>query len=168
MSEKTIAEQRGQDGAPPGAEVPRTPSDKHAFDADGRAETREDAPITIGGKTFHRRRKNWEVTRELRKLLRDQERASVRADRARKKIDALPADAPDDDLYELEQQVDVATDESDQSAYELIALLLRDDQDNSPGVDGLKAALDVEDAGDLAATLAGGSAEDPTETPRSS
>lgn len=155
------------DGAKPGAQT-ATPSDKHAFDADGRASAREAADVTIGGQTLHRRRKNWEITRKLRELLRRQERASVRADRARKRIDALDADAPDEQLHELEDAVDHATDESDQAAYEIISLLLRDDSDDSPDVEHLKASLDVEDAGDLAATLAGGGEPDPTPTTPSS
>lgn len=151
------------DGAKPGA---AGETSKHDFNADERAQARENASVVIGGKTFHRRRKNWEITRELRELLRRQERAGVRADRARKKIDALAADAPDSELQALEDEVDDATDDSDQAAYEIIARLLRDDDDASPDVEHLKAELDVEDAGTLAANLAGGSepAEGPTQT----
>ena len=164
---KQATRERGADGAPPGATSGS--NGKHAFDADGRAKEREDAPVTIGEKTFHRRRKNWEVTRGLRALLRRQERAGVRADRARKKIDALAADAPDSEIDALEDEVDLATDDSDQAAYEIIALLLRDEQDANPDVDHLKSSLDVEDAGALAATLAGGGHEDPSPpTPSSS
>jgi hypothetical protein len=155
----------GADGVPPGAEAQRKPADKHAFDADGRAAAREDAPVTIGGETWHRRRKNWEVTRALRTLLRRQERAGIRQDRARKKIDALPPDEESDaQIDSLEAEIDDATDASDEAAYELIALLLRsdDDEQRHPDVDFLKASLDVEDAGDLAATLAGGGEPDPT------
>lgn len=162
------------DGAKPGAEVV-TPSDKHAFNADGRAAAREAAPVTVGGIDYHRRRKNWAVTRKLRALLRDQERAQTRADRARKALDELPIDTDEATLDQYEEKIDAAIDDSDNTAYEIIALLLRDDDGESPPVgdgtedDGtLKSELDVEDAGDLAATLAGGGEPDPTpETPSS-
>lgn len=161
-------EKRGPDG-PGGAAV--ATSDKHEFNADARAEAREQAPVTIGGQTFHRRRKTWEVTRSLRELLRRQERAGVKADRARKKIDALDADAPDEELFALEDQVDAATDEADEAAYEILALLLKAAEGGeSPSTVHLKEHLDSEDAGDLAASLAGGGepVADPTETPDSS
>lgn len=149
-----------EDGAPPGEEYGKR--SKHDFDADARAEAREAADVTIGGVVYHRRRKNWEATRALRALLRAQERAGIRSQRARKKIDALDADAPDEDVEALEDEIDKATDDSDDAAYGIIALLLRDDDGQSPSTDVLKAALDVEDAGDLAANLAGGGEPDPT------
>lgn len=169
MAHTISDDKRGPDGAPPGAVVPPTAAERYAFDADSRAADRESADVTIGGSTYQRRRKNWEVTRSLRALLRDQERAGIRANRARKRIDALDPDAPDEDLFVLEDAVDKATDESDEAAYRIIALLLRDGDDLSPDVDHLKRSLDVEDAGDLAANLAGGGEPDPTPaTPSSS
>jgi hypothetical protein len=162
------ANRPAQDGAKPGAEAV-TPTDKHAFDADGRAKSREDAPVTVGETVYHRRRKNWKVTRELRNLLRKQERAGVRQERIRKQIDALAADADEAQLHELEDQIDQYGDEADEAAYEMIVLLLRDSDGASPDINILKETLDVEDAGDLAAALTGGGAEDPTqETPSSS
>lgn len=162
------------DGAKPG-DVVTTPNDKYGFDADGRAAERESADVTIGGIVFRRRRKTWEVTRELRRILRLQEKAGNRAERARKKIDALPADAEDHELDALEDEVDKHSDEADEQAYALIALLLEVDREQlgdrqsdvdeqgRPTVDHLKRSLDVSDAGDLAASLAGGSNEqDPT------
>lgn len=177
---------KGPDGLPPGVEVlDAPPASRHAFDADGRAETREGAPITIGGLTFHRRRKSWEVTRELRSLLRRQERAGGRVDRLLARIDGLTerirgARDPeggwltrpltDDDEIDrielevtaLEDKVDEARDEADEAAYEMIALLLRDGDGARPDTLHLKNSLDSEDAGDLAATLAGGGEPDPT------
>lgn len=155
------------DGATPGSQFGPARS-KHDFDADARAADREAAAVTIGGIVYHRRRKNWEATRALRALLRRQERAAIASNRARKRIDALDADAPDDDLAKLEDQIDAATDESDEAAYGIIALLLRTDDGAGPDIDHLKASLDVEDAGDLAANLAGGGEPDPTPTTPSS
>lgn len=182
-----------EDGAKPGAET-ITPTDKHAFDADGRAKAREDAAITIGEKVFHRRRKSWEITRTLRKLLRRQERSGGKQERLRARIDALTEEirgvqdpktgawikqpiTEEDRIEEIEVQVEVLQDEAeeaildgDEAAYELIALLLRDDEGQNPDLEHLKDSLDVEDAGDLAVTLSGGGepAADPTTTPTSS
>jgi hypothetical protein len=178
------------DGAKPGTEVLVAPNRHYGFDADGRAKTREDACITIGDIVFHRRRKNWEVTRELRTLLRLQERAGSRSERLRARISALTTEIrgiqdtetaewtrlPLDDeerIHEIEAQVDkldgevdAADTESDQAAYELIALLLRTDDGTQPDVGHLKEYLDVEEAGDLAGLLAGGgeAPEGPTQT----
>lgn len=156
------------DGAKPGSEF-GPPRSRHEFDADARAANREAAAVTIGGIVYHRRRKNWAATRALRALLRKQERAAIAQQRARKRIDALDPDAPDSDLTELEDQIDAATDESDEAAYGIIALLLATtDADTPPDIDHLKVSLDVEDAGDLAANLAGGGEPDPTPTTPSS
>jgi hypothetical protein len=189
---------------PGGTPVP--PTDKHAFDADGRADAREGAPITIGGKTFHRRRKNWSVTRALRALLRLQEKAGNKSERLRAQIDAhtekirgvrdpknpgewLKAPLDDDaevekiegQVEDLQAKVDVAQDEGEEAAFQMIALLLKDDdgvplwsekpeESKTPAeldLEGeyrqhLKDSLDSEDAADLATSLAGGKVEDPT------
>lgn len=180
------------DGAPPGSEQPRTPGDKHAFDADGYAKAREEAPVTIGEIVFHRRRKSWQVTREMRNLLRTQERASGKGARLRARVDALTEqirgvqnpqtgkwdqapttdeaviDRIEGEIDALNDEIDASGDEADHAAYELIALLLRDDKGDQPNVDHLKESLDMEDAGELAARLAGGGEENPTqETPSS-
>jgi hypothetical protein len=151
-----------EDGAKPGTAAPATGADKHAFNADERASTREAAAVTIGEVVYHRRRKNWKVTRELRTLLRTQERAAVRQQRIGKQIDALDAEAPIEELEALEAEQDRLGDESDEAAYGIIGLLLRSGEGESPSIDSLKDELDVEDAGDLAALLAGGGEPDPT------
>jgi hypothetical protein len=158
----------GPDGAKPGAQVPPTASDRHAFDADARAATREAAPITIGEIVFHRRRKNWAITRELRAQLRIQERAGVRSRRATKRIEDMDADADMSAIEALETEQDLLADESDEAAYGIVALLLRDENGKSPEIDHLKEWLDVEEAGDLAATLSTGGEPDPTPTTQSS
>jgi len=185
--------ERGPDGAKPGQEVLDAPDRRYAFDADGRAKTREDAPVTIGGMVFHRRRKNWEATRSLRKLLRVQELEGGRAERFRARISALtqeirgvrdaetgewtrPPLADEQRIEQIEAQVDELNEkvdecdvESDQAAYEIIALLLRTEEGASPDVGHLKEYLDLEEAGDLAGALAGGGevAEGPTAPPSS-
>lgn len=140
---------KDQPDGPGGDPVP--PTDKHAFDADGRAQAREDAPITIGGKEFHRRRKNWSVTRALRSLLRVQEKAGNKSERLRAQIDAhtekirgvrdpekpgewLKPPLDDDaevekieaEVEKLQEQVDVVQDEGEEAAFQMIALLLKD------------------------------------------
>jgi hypothetical protein len=155
------------DGAAPGTAYGAAES-KHDFDADARARARESADVTIGGIVYHRRRKNWDATRALRRLLREQEHAIIKTQRLRKKIDALDPDAPDDEVFALEAEIDEQTDVSDEKAYGIIVLLLRDGDGQSPSVDHLKEHLDVEEAGDLAANLANGGEPDPTPTTPSS
>jgi hypothetical protein len=175
------------DGAPPGK---ADPSPNYAFDADERFKTREQAPITIGGQTFHRRRKNWEATRALRKLLRVQERAGSRGARLAARVEALTEeirgvrdletgrfvkppitddariDEIEAEVEKFEKDIDKAGDAADNAVYAIIELLLRDENGNSPEVKFLKAELDVDEAGDLAAALAGGgeTLEGPTQT----
>lgn len=181
------------DGAKPGSEA-LTGNERYAFDADGRAKAREDAIITLGERAFHRRRKNWQVTRELRALLREQEKAGNRGLRLRAQIDALTEEIrgvqdPDtgewtrppvtdqarvDDIETkvdaLNDQIDQAGDDADLAAYKIVALLLRDDTDAPPDLDMLKDQADVTEIAELAATLAGGgeTLEDPTPTRTSS
>ena len=182
---KTPAEKAAsRDGAPPGSSAP---GGKYAFDADARAKAREDAPVTIGELTFHRRRRNWEATRALREQLRTQEKASGRKQRLFARIDAVSEQirgvrdpltgewksppltdeaeiaALEAEVERLEDEVDAATDESDEAAYAIIALLLRDDEGNPPAIEHLKETLDVAEAGDLSGALSSG--EDPAEGP---
>ncbi len=185
---------KGQpDGARPGAENGDTPRGPHyAFDADARAKLREDAPITIGGVEYFRRRKNWEATRAVRRHLRDQEKSGSRVRRLTARMDRLtesirgvrdpdtgdwkipPAedDAQVADLEEqieaLEAQIDERMDESDESAFGIIVTMLRDKEGNPPAVEHLKGALDIEEAGELATNLAGGGETDPLPTSPSS
>lgn len=191
MAPKTKGVDTGPDGAKSGAEE-RTPADRHAFDADSRAKAREGAPITIGEQVFHRRRKNWEVTRALRALLRVQEREGSRGERLRARISALTTEIsgirdrktgewlrpPIDDedristiesqVENLQDNVETASDASDEAAYALIALLLRGDNGEKPDIEHLKKSLDVEEASDLAGMLAGGGEPDPTPETQSS
>ncbi len=156
---------KGPDGQKPTA-VP--PNSKHAYNVDERAAAREKAPITIGGQVYHRRRKNWEVTRALRKLLREQDRCGLRIERLRKQILDLPSDADLDEIDRLEDEIEGFQDKGDDLAFEIIAMLLRNGEDGETSPEQLKEWLDAEDAGDLAAMLAGGGEPDPTSASSSS
>jgi hypothetical protein len=152
--------------AEPKAE-PKTPG-PGGFDADAKAAARESSPVTIGGTIFYPRRKDWDTTRALRKLLRQQERCSARIRRVGTEIEALPSDTPESKYDELEAMQDRHQDEADEAAYGIIALLCADDAGKSPSMEHLKKHLDVVQAGDLASWLAGGGEPDPTETTPSS
>jgi hypothetical protein len=135
-----------------------------AFDADARAEAREQAPVVIGGVTYHRRRKDWNTTRAMRALLREQERAGAAQDRAQRLVDELSAAEQVDDaaLDEAYRKLDEAGDAADLATYRLIALLLRTADGGDVEPELLQQSLDVQDAGPLAASLAGA---DPDPTP---
>jgi hypothetical protein len=141
-------------------------SSPHAFDADKRAREREAAAITVGGQTFHRRKKDWDVTRGLRRAMREQERSQTEQARLRKQLE--DSELTPEAVEALQDKLDDLGDEADEGAYSIIALLLRDDQDASPPIEFLKRGLDVEDAGSLASVLAGGGEPDPTQTTETS
>lgn len=177
----------GPDGAKPGAED-RAPSDRHAYDADGRAKAREEAPITIGGRHWHRKRRNWKVTREVRKLLRDQEKAQGHSRRLQAQIaargeqvsgirdyetgdwktppitDAAALEQLEAEIDALNKQVDKVDDESDLAVYRILMMLLRaEDGDTGPTLKFLQDECDYEELGELAGMLASGA--EPTEGP---
>jgi hypothetical protein len=159
------AKQVAEDGAKPGSGT-RTPADKQAFNAEARAKEREEQEIVLGEDEtpYFRRRKNWQVTRDLRSLLRKQEASQLGIQRINKQIAELPIE---DDPGSLEDKVDALGDEGDLMAYEIIALLLRDEEGNPPPIEMLKESIDVDDIGALASRLAGGGepVADPTVTP---
>lgn len=182
------------DGAKPGAEAPRDGSEAYTYDADKRAGEREKATNTIGGRAFFRVRKNWEVSRALRALLRASEKAQTRIERNSARIDALTEEIRgvydakadkwvkppttdedrireiDEKVDELEAQIDTAGDEVDEAAYKIMHLLLRGDTDAPPPIEFLKENLDTREAGELANLLATGreAVPDPTSTGTSS
>lgn len=179
------------------------------YNTDEAAAKRAAAQYVIAGEVYRPRLKRYSVTRELRKLIREQETALRDSDRARREADRLDgteveriradaakrsddareallarADALEAEVeaiaqHERDQQIARAADESDaaserldMSAYRMIALLLEPDGgdeafDREAFVDKLLDEIDVEDAGQLAQTLAGGGevVEDPTTTP---
>lgn len=165
-----------------GLEVP-------AFDADARAQLRADAVITIGERPFKRVKKTLEVSRELRKLIREQETNMAKATRTAARIGELEAeqleaaaDGKDELEAELEAKigelvkgVDEAREVSEVVSFRIIALLL-DEQaqtgDDAPellasdeeAVDHLVGELDVNDAVVIANMLANGIDPNPQTT----
>lgn len=109
------------------------------FNADERAQTRENTPVTIGGVEFTRRRKDWAVSRLMRKAMRDQEKAVALNARLRSRIvehEVNQAEAARDGNDELETELeakiedlvergDAATEAAELVTYRLLALLLK-------------------------------------------
>jgi hypothetical protein len=108
------------------------------YDADAKATEREDAPVTIGGHEFRRRRKTWKVSRRMRLLSRDQERNVALGQRLRLRIAELEAEqaeaatsGEEEREAELEEQIealvakaDDGTEVAETATYRLLALLL--------------------------------------------
>jgi hypothetical protein len=69
------------------------PAVDHGYNADEKATERESADVVIGGQTFRRRRKNWNVTRQMRELLNAQQRAGDRQQALQRKFDELDGTA---------------------------------------------------------------------------
>jgi hypothetical protein len=154
--EATAADRPQADGAKPGAQ---DPASKFSFNADARVAEREQGIITIGEQGFIRVRKNWDVTRSLRRLLRVQEKSGITIERLDKQI---VNSADDDALDGLWGQRDEQQDKADEAAYEIIALLLKTPDGERPPVEHLKEWLDVQEAGDLAGALSSGREPDPS------
>ena len=177
------------DGAKPG-DSENLPGNKFAYDADAKAKEREDAPVTIGGREFRRVKKSWDVTRTLRRLLRVQERSSekitrleaqkeAKAEKIRgvRDIDTGGWETPpmfdedeiaklDAEVEALDDQVDKLSEESDQAAYDMIRLLLRDPAapdgaEAKPDDEFLKQHLDASEAAELVRLLTSGAEPDP-------
>jgi hypothetical protein len=108
------------------------------FDADARTKAREETPVVIAGVRFTRRKKDWKVSRAMRKLMRIQESALALNRRLRIRIAELDAEqveaaakGEDDKVAELEGQIDElvgkgdeATENGELVSYRLLALLL--------------------------------------------
>jgi len=162
-----IAEADAADGAKPGSQPAPGGRLDEGFDAPERSKKRESAPFVLGDQTFTRRRKNWKMTRELRTLLRKQERSMISISRVNTEISELPTGRQSEQKeLELEDRIDALQDEGDIASYEIVALLLRDEEGNSPAVEMIQEELDVEDVAALAQWFAGGGepVADPTET----
>lgn len=108
------------------------------FNADERASTRERAAVVIGGVTFTRRRKDWEISRIMRQAMREQEKALAKGNRVRSRVSEhevkqleAASDGDDELEAELEEKIDAlikAADDALEAAeletYRLLALLL--------------------------------------------
>lgn len=139
------------------------------YSPETRAREREQTDIPIGDRTFRRRRKTWDVARDLRALLREQGRAGARRDKLLEQLDDLDPDAQDRE--NIEGQAEDAIQASETIVYQTIALLLTvpdSDQGGEVDVEFLKANLDIEDAGGLVDVLTGRAEPDPTPPSRDS
>lgn len=113
-------------------------AEREPFNADERTAARERTPVIIGGVTFTRRKKDWEVSRAMRLAMREQEKALALSTRIRTRVaehetrQAEAAAEGDDALEEelegkideLVKRADAATEEAELSSYRLLALLL--------------------------------------------
>lgn len=132
-------------GMPDGAK----PGDTYEYNADEKAALREGAEITIGEKVWKRVKKSWDVTRELRKNLRTQERHNEKIMRLDAQKDAkaeeirglrddegnwvkyplmdeAEIDRIEAEVDKLDEKIDKLELEAEQSAYDTIRLLLHD------------------------------------------
>lgn len=160
------------------------PPDVREFNADERAKVRDETPVTIGGRKFKRKRKVWDVSREVRKLQREQESAVAKSMRLRTRLAELEADqlelaakgdedgaeAMEEQINKLVEGADTSTEDAERVTYKIIeALLVPFAEDGPPAeLDHLLAELDVNDAGALARDLTGSREPDPQATPSSS
>lgn len=136
------------------------------FDADARRKAREDTPVVIAGLSFKRRRKDWNVTRAMRRLMREQESAVARATRLQARTAELEAEQIEaaakgetDREEELERTIvelvgnaDTSRELAELQTFRLLALLLvapdgeGDDVPPRPAVAGFGPVEDAEDA----------------------
>lgn len=187
---RDTAEQKPGDGT-------QVPESNYNYDADEKARARQAGVITIGGEQFHRAKKDWDTSRELQRLMSKQSRAQHKILRIEARQDGLAEQLrgirdvdtgdwkveplqDDDKIAEIETKVDeldeqkaTAGEESDQAAYDMIALLLRKKDAPDPDADAarptdefLKKELDSAEASDLVGLLTSGSEPpaDPTTT----
>lgn len=178
------------DGLPPGKVTGEVvDADDYAINVDERAAAREAGKITIGGQTFYRQRKTWQISRELDGMITKQARATRRAARSAAKIAKLEEEVagvqdpktgdwkvePCDDarfdeleaeIEGLEKQKADAESAVAEASVEILAMLLRDEGGAHPDTGVLKNEVDAEDVIAIARKLAQGGepAEGPTET----
>lgn len=161
------------------------------FDADARAAERMTKPVVIAGVTYKRRKKDWDTSRLMRKIMRAQEGHVARSTRLRRRIAELEVEqmeaagegATDREadlegkIEELITQADESTEEAELASYKLVRALLTDEQ-GEPLVDAdgeplaadddlvavLQSTMDVEDVAALARELSGSVEPDPQTT----
>lgn len=123
----------GDDGTA-GLNVPR-------FDADARAQLREGAIVTIGGKQFRRKKKVLKVSRALRRLIREQETHIAKGNRISARLGEVEVDqleaataGEEEKVAKLEEAIgalvregDAAREESELVSLRIIELLLLPD-----------------------------------------
>lgn len=116
----------------------KTIEEREGFNADDRSAKRERTPVVIGGVSFTRRRKDWDVNRAMRTLMRSQEKALAAASRIRARVaehEAKQAEAAaegqDEEeerlerlIDELIERADNMTSDAELASYRLLSLLL--------------------------------------------
>lgn len=116
----------------------KTIEEREGFNADDRSAKRERTPVVIGGVSFTRRRKDWDVNRAMRTLMRSQEKALAAASRIRARVaehEAKQAEAAaegrdeEEDrlerlIDELIERADNMTSDAELASYRLLSLLL--------------------------------------------
>lgn len=96
------------------------------FDADARRQQREDTPVVVGGISFKRRRKVWDVTRLMREIARDQETAIARSTR-------LIARTAELESEQIEAAAKGETDREEELETTIAELLKKSDEGRSRG-----------------------------------
>lgn len=145
------------------AEARKRGSDQN-YNADERTRKQTEAEITVGGKVYRRRIKDNDVSGQLLDLQEDQEIANRKAFAfERQMADLDPADIVE--WEELRAKVREHADEATAKSYELLSLMLRDEEGHGPPINDLHK-LDATVIVDLTERLAGGGEplEGPTAT----
>lgn len=120
------------------ADARRQQRNANGFDADRLTTEREKLPVKIAGATFTRRRKDWEVSRLMRQLMRSQEKHIASSNRVKARVAELEVEqmeaASDGNttleadleakIGELVERADEATEDAELASYRLVALLL--------------------------------------------
>lgn len=116
----------------------KTIEEREGFNADERSAKRERTPAVVGGVSFTRRRKDWDVNHAMRSLMREQEKSLAAAQRIRARVaehEARQAEAAakgeDEEEERLEgliddliARADGKTTDAELASYRLLALLL--------------------------------------------
>jgi len=147
-----------------------------AYDADKAAKELQDAEITIDGKVFHRVLTNNAVSREVQAAGQRQSRHLRQAQSLRLQIDDLGRDPDDPDRLlplsakELDQADDLearaleAEQQAEDITYELVIIMLRDDEGNPPDEGVLRTKVAVQSLRELAKFGGANVLEGPTAT----
>jgi len=153
---------------------PAQHSNEFAYNSAKHTDERRKAPITVwesdnGSGIFHRRLKDNAVTRDAARLQREQQIANRRA----AALEAQMADLAIEQVDEwaaLAEQITPIEQEAIEKSYELVSMLLENDDGASPTVDELKTKSDIEEIGKLVRVLLGGGepVTPPTTTPTTS
>lgn len=124
-------------------------------------------PIPIGDRNFFRRRRNWSVNQQTRRLRRVQDRLLATAAKAEGDLDDLDVDTPQAEWDEQEKTTAEAVDAAEQSIYDIFGHLLTAEEDSDKplikaDVEFCKKQLDVTEVVNLTKLLLFDEETDPT------